>query len=120
MTPIYYAENTFTFYLGYRSKPDANIPTEFAKAIGPVKVSSIVSLKLDRPVHIPILEPLAAFPGLERLHIKGPALKCRRGWDRIWSSQTELTQEFLAFCQSRPDVLVTKGAYDNDEPTKFT
>ena len=63
MTPIYYAEKTFTFYLGYRSKPDANIPMEFAKAIGPVKASSIVSLKLGRPVHIPILEPLAAFPG---------------------------------------------------------
>ncbi|KAK3168605.1 hypothetical protein OEA41_005053 [Lepraria neglecta] len=63
MTPIYYAEKTFSFYLGYRSKPDAHIPIEFAKAIGPVKASSVVSLKLDRPVHIPILEPLAAFPG---------------------------------------------------------
>jgi hypothetical protein len=115
-TPIYYAENTFSFKVqGYGSTPSTNALTAFTDAIGTVKASSVILLRLQRPIAVPLIETLAAFPGLRELQIKG---RCWKGM--IWRSPKESDQRFQALCQSRPDLYVTEYGYAHDEPTRLT
>ncbi|KAL2040884.1 hypothetical protein N7G274_006342 [Stereocaulon virgatum] len=55
-TPIYYAENTFSFNsAGYGSIPGRNALMAFVDAIGTVNASSVNSLRWQRPDYVPLM-----------------------------------------------------------------
>ena len=120
-TPIYYAENTFSFKIqGYGSTPTINAVTAFADAIGTVKASSVILLRLQRPIAVPLIETLAAFPGLGELQIKGLAGQWSCGKNMIWRSPKKSDQQLEALCQNRSDLYVTEYRCVHDEPTRLT